>query len=134
MAIYLGNNLDRSYSFERVFKVALRTDQSELGQEFVKAMTNKMRNYALKNNGKLPRSFKSEALNGLYLNLKTSQVKISDELEEFILFTMDKLGMDAEVVDICDNKAMKTDVHTYYLSEALLRMKFSDRNYTEVLD
>ena len=50
------------------------------------------------------------------------------------MFTMDKLGMDAEVLDICDSMDTKTDVHNYYMSEALLRMKFHDKYYTEVLE
>ena len=67
-------------------------------------MIKTLRNYALKNDYRLPRSFTDHALNNLYLKIKMGSVEISPRLEELILFSMDKLGMDAEVVDLCDNK------------------------------
>ena len=97
-------------------------------------MIKNLTNYSLKNQGRLPRSFTPSAVNGLYLKLKMGKVEISPRFEELLLFTMDKLGMDAEIVDLCDSQSQKTDTHTYYISEALLRMKFKDKYYTEVLE
>ena len=54
-------------------------------------------------------------------------------MEELLIFTMDKFGMAAEVADICEQHQIKTDVHTFYLSEALLKMKFKDKFYLDVL-
>lgn len=46
---------------------------------------------------------------------------------------MDKLNLKAEVVDLCESHATKSDVHTYYLGESLLKMKFKDKYYLDVL-
>ena len=57
LANYFTNHYDRASTFERVFKIALRADHTALGDEYMTETLKNLRNFALKNDGKLPRSF-----------------------------------------------------------------------------
>ena len=122
LAFYMKNNFDRHSAFEKIFKIALRAEGSVISDDYATEMIKQLRNYAIANDGRMPPSFNQSAMRRLYLNLKAKKVDVSPRLEELLLFTMDKLKMDAEVADLCQGKEQQTDVHTYYMSEALLRM------------
>ena len=102
VASYLRDNLDRPKTFERLFKIALRADGTPISDELCSGLIKSLRDYNLRNKGAMPRSFDKLSMSKLYLNLKSGQVEMSPKLEELVLFTMDKLGMDAEIFDHCD--------------------------------
>jgi hypothetical protein len=47
LAHYFTNHYDRASTFERVFKIALRSDQTTIGDEYLTETLKSLRNFAL---------------------------------------------------------------------------------------
>ena len=125
IAEYIGNQLDNPQSFDRLFRVALRLDNTKLSEDFFAEVMGQLRSYQQKTKGELPRNFTDKAVKDFYLKLRASKVEMSPAMSELLLYVLSEKEMDYEVIDFCEHKkqqGLQSDVYQYFLSESLLKL------------
>ena len=137
IAEYLGNQLENTSAFERLFKVALRLDRTTLSGEFFPELMHQLKEYQSKSQGQLPMSFTEKVMKDFYLKLRASKVDLSTDMSELLLFILSQNDMHYEVIDFCEHQkklGLQSDIHSYYLSESLFKLELNDGTYLEALE
>ena len=93
LAKYLKNQFDRSSSFDRTFRTALRLQGTPLEKDFFTELMKELSGYTLQNMGKMPSSFTEKRLSDLYLRLKVSKTELSPAMSELLLYSLNKKKM-----------------------------------------
>ena len=136
---YLSNRLGDSRAFERVTQVLIRSRDSDSLHNHV---LQTLREYSARNQGSLPQSFDASKARAAYLRLKASKnankdISLSPKTLEYFLFVFKKLGMQAEIVDLCENfeqlsgqKQSQSEIKQYYLADTLLNVPSKDHYHT----
>jgi hypothetical protein len=124
VANFLGNNMKKANTLDRMIRVALRYDNlsSQEGQQFVNEMLKEISTYQGKHHGSLPDSFSEEAIRDIYLKLSDPKVKLSQPTKELVLHLLKAKGLNNEVFDFA-NMQEQSELTDYYKSEAILNMK-----------
>ena len=134
VANFLGNNLKKTNTLERMIRVALRYDKhsAQEGSAFVNQMLKEISTYQSKHNS-LPDSFTEKAIRDIYLKLSDSKLKLSQPTKELILHLLKARGMNKEVFDFAEMQE-QSELTDYYKSEAILNMKLkSGTSYADAL-
>ena len=124
VAEYLGNQLERNGSLDKIIKVALRLDSLPQSQAFVDELLLKLKAYQNLNSANLPASVSKDEVRKLYLKLRAQKnLKLGKNTQELILYLLKSSGLNAEVIDFCslDQVSANNQLRAYYLSETLLQ-------------